>query len=92
MRKTLLIAGFTTLLFSGVLVFAQQGQLPANQPTAPFGAQTPNNQDPFNQQSQSPSLLLSSSPPPSGALLLEDGSSILLLEDGSSHLCLEGGC
>lgn len=30
--------------------------------------------------------------PVSGALLLEDGSSILLLEDGSSHLCLEGGC
>ena len=31
-------------------------------------------------------------PPVSGALLLEDGSSILLLEDGSSDLCLEGGC
>ena len=27
-----------------------------------------------------------------GALLLEDGTSILLLEDGSSFLCLEGGC
>jgi len=34
-----------------------------------------------------------SAPPPlTGALLLEDGSSILLLEDGSSDLCLEGGC
>lgn len=31
-------------------------------------------------------------PPPTGALLLEDGTSILLLEDGSSSLCLEGGC
>jgi hypothetical protein len=31
-------------------------------------------------------------PPTTGALLLEDGSSILLLEDGSSHFCLEGGC
>lgn len=30
--------------------------------------------------------------PISGALLLEDGSSILLLEDGASSLCLEGGC
>lgn len=31
-------------------------------------------------------------PPVSGALLLEDNSSIFLLEDGSSQLCLEGGC
>jgi hypothetical protein len=30
--------------------------------------------------------------PVSGALLLEDGSSILLLEGGSGNLCLEGGC
>lgn len=35
---------------------------------------------------------ISAGPPVSGALLLEDGSSILLLEDGSSSLCLEGGC
>lgn len=31
-------------------------------------------------------------PPPTGALALEDGTSILLLEDGTSNLCLEGGC
>lgn len=31
-------------------------------------------------------------PPISGALLLEDGSSILLLEGGAGNLCLEGGC
>lgn len=31
-------------------------------------------------------------PPVSGALALEDGTSILLLEDGASNLCLEGGC
>lgn len=30
--------------------------------------------------------------PVSGALLLEDGSSILLLEGGAGNLCLEGGC
>lgn len=31
-------------------------------------------------------------PPLSGALLLEDGTSILLLEGGAGNLCLEGGC
>ena len=30
--------------------------------------------------------------PLTGALLLEDGTSILLLEDGTSQFCLEGGC
>lgn len=34
----------------------------------------------------------SAPPPVSGALLLEDGSSILLLEGGAGNLCLEGGC
>jgi hypothetical protein len=54
MRKALLIAGLVTLLLGSVLVSAQQSQLPSRQPVAPFGAQTPNNQDPFNQQSQTP--------------------------------------
>jgi len=31
-------------------------------------------------------------PPVSGALLLEDGTSILLLEGAAGNLCLEGGC
>ena len=30
--------------------------------------------------------------PISGALLLEDNTSILLLEDNASNFCLEGGC
>lgn len=42
--------------------------------------------------SQMPGKGHGSGPPTTGALLLEDGTSILLLEDGSSQLCLEGGC
>jgi hypothetical protein len=35
---------------------------------------------------------LGTAAPTTGALLLEDGSSILLLEGGAGNLCLEGGC
>jgi hypothetical protein len=37
-------------------------------------------------------ILIAPAAGPSGALLLEDNSSILLLENNTDQLCLEGGC
>lgn len=37
-------------------------------------------------------LIKTPAAPVSGAVLLEDNSSVFLLEDNASQLCLEGGC